>query len=254
MKNKLKYLSIIITITLISIFFVGCASNKKTNQFKITSQNISEDTIFKTKLEEVKKQIARSIPFVGDEENINNFIAENNERNEVKINLCNFIVEKWNIYLKSGKETVSNNLAISLLKVKLEYPDNKDVEKAYSQYNEYLSKLESKKEDEVMKEVMKEVTEKTNNRKNLTSSDGMLELIDFKSQDGYIIGTIKNNSNSSYRYVEVDINLLDKEGNQVGSTLTNIENLEGFKNWKFKAVVIEENVSSFKIINIKSIK
>ncbi|MGE5590998.1 MAG: FxLYD domain-containing protein [Bacillota bacterium] len=51
----------------------------------------------------------------------------------------------------------------------------------------------------------------------------------------YVTGTVKNNSNKKYSYAQVEINLYDKDGNQVGSTLANINNLEPGGTWKFKA-------------------
>jgi len=72
-----------------------------------------------------------------------------------------------------------------------------------------------------------------------------LELIEAKvdsdSYMRYIIGTVKNNSARQYGYVQVEINLYDDAGTQVGSTLANTNNLESSGTWRFKAPVIEEN-------------
>jgi hypothetical protein len=65
-----------------------------------------------------------------------------------------------------------------------------------------------------------------------------------------IIGTIKNNSNKTYKYAQVEINLYDASDTQIGSTLANVNNLEPGATWKFKAPVIEENFAKWKIKDI----
>lgn len=78
-----------------------------------------------------------------------------------------------------------------------------------------------------------------------------LEVIESKFEKdtfgGYIVGTVKNNTKKQYKYVQVEINLYDKDGNQVGSTMSNVNNLEPGATWKFKAPVFEEKAASFKI-------
>jgi len=66
----------------------------------------------------------------------------------------------------------------------------------------------------------------------------------------YVIGTIKNQSDATYSYVQVEINLYDKSGAQIGSTMDNINNLEAGSIWKFKAVVLQDNTASYKIKEI----
>lgn len=81
-----------------------------------------------------------------------------------------------------------------------------------------------------------------------------LEVIESSIQkDGYIsyiVGSVKNNSSKQYSYVQVEINLYDNSGAQVGSTLANANNLEPGAIWKFKAVVTEENATKYKIKDI----
>ena len=72
------------------------------------------------------------------------------------------------------------------------------------------------------------------------------------SNDGYwtyIVGTIKNNTNKDYSYVQVEINLYDAEGNLVNSTLDNINNLEANGTWKFKAITTDD-FSTYKIKDV----
>ena len=65
-----------------------------------------------------------------------------------------------------------------------------------------------------------------------------------------ICGTVKNNSSRNYGYVHVEINLYDKNGNLIDSTLDNVNNLEGNATWKFQAPIINDNVATYKIKNI----
>lgn len=73
-----------------------------------------------------------------------------------------------------------------------------------------------------------------------------LELMNWHWERGeygtYIVGIVKNNANKTYGYAQVSFNLYDEHGNQVGSTLANINNLEPYGTWKFKAIVTEDNV------------
>jgi|LFRM01.1.fsa_nt_gb uncharacterized membrane protein len=66
----------------------------------------------------------------------------------------------------------------------------------------------------------------------------------------YIVGTVKNNSSREYSYVQVEINLYDDEGNQVGSTMDNTNNLEPGGTWKFKAIVLEDSATEYKIKDV----
>ncbi len=54
-----------------------------------------------------------------------------------------------------------------------------------------------------------------------------------------VTGMLENTNNKQYSYVQVEINLYDKEGIQIGSTLANANHLEPNGKWRFKAVVLE---------------
>mgnify|MGYP000993857118 CR=1 FL=1 len=81
-----------------------------------------------------------------------------------------------------------------------------------------------------------------------------LEVIEAKSirESGvrYVAGTVRNNTNRQYSYVQVEINLYDDSGAQVGSTLANTNNLEPGGTWKFKALVLEDSATKFKIKDV----
>lgn len=66
----------------------------------------------------------------------------------------------------------------------------------------------------------------------------------------YIKGTIKNNKGRDLSYAQVTFNLYDEEGNQVGTALDNINNLEKDGTWKFKAIGLETEATSYKLVEI----
>lgn len=51
-----------------------------------------------------------------------------------------------------------------------------------------------------------------------------------------ITGVVENNSGREVSYVQVEINLYDSEGVQVGSTLANVNNLAAGAKWRFEAM------------------
>ncbi len=68
-----------------------------------------------------------------------------------------------------------------------------------------------------------------------------------------IEGSIKNNTDKKYSYVQVTFNLYDADGAQIGSALANINNLEAEGLWKFKAIGSLGNgksVASYKLMEI----
>lgn len=63
----------------------------------------------------------------------------------------------------------------------------------------------------------------------------------------YLKGVVVNNTDNTYSYVQVEFNLYDKDGNQVGSTFTNVNNLEPHGKWKFQALVSEDNATKARL-------
>lgn len=80
-----------------------------------------------------------------------------------------------------------------------------------------------------------------------------LELLSSEStSDGYsryVTGQIRNNTDKTYSYAQVEINLYSN-GVQVGSTLDNINNLEPHSIWEFKAIILQDNADQFKVKDI----
>lgn len=86
-----------------------------------------------------------------------------------------------------------------------------------------------------------------------TQQTPKLEVLDHSTvSDGYVryvSGHIKNNTNKTYSYVQVSINLYD-DGTLVGSTLDNVNNLEPGATWEFKAVILQDNADQYKITEV----
>jgi hypothetical protein len=73
-----------------------------------------------------------------------------------------------------------------------------------------------------------------------SEADGVyVENYSLDTLSGVIRGTVKNDTPQSYKYVQVEFNIYDVSGNQIGSTLANVNNLEPGASWKFKAMVLE---------------
>ncbi len=69
---------------------------------------------------------------------------------------------------------------------------------------------------------------------------------------GKIVGTLKNTTGRSYGYVQIEFGLFDDEGNTVGSTLANINNLDADSTWKFEAPVFNATATQAQVKNITS--
>lgn len=65
----------------------------------------------------------------------------------------------------------------------------------------------------------------------------------------YVVGKIKNNTSHTYSYVQVEINLYNGDA-LIGSTLDNVNNLEPGQTWEFKAIITDDNCTSYKIVDV----
>jgi hypothetical protein len=86
---------------------------------------------------------------------------------------------------------------------------------------------------------------------NLTVSGAQFTKSEFGGR--HITGTVQNNGTKTCGYAQVSINLYGSDGRQVGSTIATINNLEPGKSWNFDAAVIEENATSFKVMEVSGI-
>jgi len=119
--------------------------------------------------------------------------------------------------------------------------------------------------------ITKDFSEGSNNTQTTQSTDGKveqsqqetkqqvkkpdLEVIEHHPCNGdfgsrMVCGTIINNTNRTIGYAQVEINLYDSEGSLVDSTMDNINNLEPNGKWKFKAIILEDNVTNYKIKDV----
>ena len=93
----------------------------------------------------------------------------------------------------------------------------------------------------------------TNKQEKFTLQDGHTGSTDEYGMSYTIEGTIKNNTNKQYSYVQVTFNLYDADGAQIGTAFTNINNLEANGLWKFKALGAlgdGKTVASYKLMEI----
>jgi len=60
----------------------------------------------------------------------------------------------------------------------------------------------------------------------------------------YIEGTITNKSNKDYSYVQIEFICYDKDGNNIGTSVDNTNNLLAKQTWKFKAFGLFTNVKA----------
>lgn len=63
-------------------------------------------------------------------------------------------------------------------------------------------------------------------------------------------GTAVNNSQKTLKYAQVEFNLYNKDGTQVGSTFANINNFEPGGRWQFEAYVMEKSATKAKLKDI----
>lgn len=68
----------------------------------------------------------------------------------------------------------------------------------------------------------------------------------------YITGKLTNNTEDEVSYIQVEYNLYDAEGAQVGTALANTNNLQPGGVWKFEAIgtASPDEVASFELIDV----
>ena len=57
----------------------------------------------------------------------------------------------------------------------------------------------------------------------------------------YVEGTVKNNTNKDYSYLQIEFVCYDTEGNNLGTALDNTNNLLADQTWKYKAMFAGSN-------------
>ncbi|MBM6775186.1 FxLYD domain-containing protein [Olsenella profusa] len=79
------------------------------------------------------------------------------------------------------------------------------------------------------------------------------EQIDTSNQFAtYIGGTLTNNTDHEVSYIQVEYNLYDADGAQIGTALANTNNLQPGGKWKFEAIgtASPDEVASFELIEV----
>lgn len=73
-----------------------------------------------------------------------------------------------------------------------------------------------------------------------------------KDSTGYIKikGKIKNNTDKTFGYVQVEINLFDAQGNQIGSALDNLNNFGAGATWSFEALGLTDKAVKYQIVEV----
>ena len=68
----------------------------------------------------------------------------------------------------------------------------------------------------------------------------------------FISGTLTNNTDNEVSYIQVEYNLYDADGAQVGTALANTNNLQPGGTWKFEAVgtASPDEVATFELIDV----
>ncbi len=96
-------------------------------------------------------------------------------------------------------------------------------------------------------------TTSSTTKEKFTLEDGHTGSSDEYGLSYTIEGSIKNNTDKQYSYVQVTFNLYDSDGAQIGSALANINNLDANGIWKFKAIGSlgdGKSVASYKLVEI----
>ena len=95
-------------------------------------------------------------------------------------------------------------------------------------------------------------TQNTTQNKVTVNSELSAEDLQFSKDTytGFVKGKIVNTTGKKITYAQVEINLFDETGAQVGSTMANINNFEPNAVWKFEAPVLVQSAVSAKIAGI----
>lgn len=62
-----------------------------------------------------------------------------------------------------------------------------------------------------------------------------------------VTGRVKNNTRKNYTYAQITFIITNNAGEQVGSALANINNLEAGQAWRFRAVSLATGGTRFKL-------
>lgn len=69
----------------------------------------------------------------------------------------------------------------------------------------------------------------------------------------YIEGTVTNNRDKEYSYVQIEFVCYDKDGNNLGTAVDNTNNLLGKETWKYKAMAMFSDVKNVDHCDFKEV-
>ena len=180
-------------------------------------------------------------------------IIENNVYNSaIQNDLTTFVINKCNekpVGAISSSQFYIKSMHLIYILINA-YPDNTQLQNIKDQIDKETQDFENNNTNDDTEDTTSSENSDTDLSTGSEKDEG-LQLISDKSVDGKIIGTIKNLTDEPYRYVEVNINLYDADGNQVDNTLANMNNLEANGTWNFTAYIVGDNVAKYRIINIE---
>jgi hypothetical protein len=65
-----------------------------------------------------------------------------------------------------------------------------------------------------------------------------------------LTGLVRNNTDHAFSYVQISFNLYDKQGDQIGSDMVNVNNLAAHGTWKFSTPTMYDHAASVKVAGI----
>ena len=102
--------------------------------------------------------------------------------------------------------------------------------------------------------VAKELDPRENDVAYQASKKKFETVAEMEMHDSYgypvVTGTIKNISGKKLSYAQIEFNFYDGDGAQIGSTLTNINNLEADGIWKYEAHGFDKGAATVKMVEI----
>jgi hypothetical protein len=67
----------------------------------------------------------------------------------------------------------------------------------------------------------------------------------------YVVGTVTNGSDNQIFGLRVNFDVADKEGNNIGTATDYLDVLEPWKDWSFRALVLDTNAASAKLVKVE---
>lgn len=176
------------------------------------------------------------------------------------LNLISFNVENQKVEDTSYNKTeISNTENQEETKSKEENESKKVEEEKNTQEQLKIEEEKKKKEEEKQKQAELEAQKQERIRsgeKEFKNGKFTLKAGHNGSYDGfsyYINGELVNNTSKTYSYVQIEFNLYDSNGSQIGTAFANLNNFEGNSTWKFSAISFgsdDENIASYKAIDV----